>query len=160
MAASCARALLVATLLPLASGLTAAEKRFHIDQYFFQISIGNITAIVDLFDDEFEAVYPPLSVAHFAGGLITDKTKLTAFYTALFGELATRKGRATDIILDGPKAAVPLHIEGTHASGALFNQDNLNTWEFAPNGKFRKMHVFSGGGVSAGPVPSVTQVSF
>lgn len=65
------------------------------------------------------------------------------------------------MIVDGPRVASPLHGEwDLPSTGEHSREDSLNTWTFAPDGRFQHMRAYSGRGIPNGPVPSIARVSF
>merc|ERR1740130_126758 len=111
-----------------------ASIRDTIDSYFHAFSVGNVFNVVDHFADDASGTFPSLPGGA-PGGTVHGREELINFYTNATTTMRIRHTRATEIVVDGSRAAAALRCSGVLSTGDPYAVDNMNLFDFADDGR-------------------------
>lgn len=148
------RFLLLSYALALGGQASVMDPPGAIDQYLYQLSQGNATAMASLLSEDAIATFPGNM-----GGIVRGRVNLTASFESLISESTSRFARATSVLVDGASATSEIHFRGEKPGGS-FAQDDMIQWQFnSSDGLIQHLRYYSGGGVLNEPQPSRMPIS-
>lgn len=106
-------------------------------EFFRRFDAEDVDGLLDLFADD--ATFSMILYERELQG----KAELAEFFRLHLANWRSHREWATSVIVDGRSAASELHFEGVTHDGTEVVMDNLNVWDFTPDGLIQRIRVYA-----------------